>query len=115
MFDVGFWELALVGLITLLVVGPRELPTVARTLGRWIGQARRLVGRLREELEREAARAEEIRRLMDREIQVAREHERLQGALGAVPPQRAAPPQGADGAADADRGTSAEASGGERH
>ena len=111
MFDVGFWELALVGLITLLVVGPRELPTVARTLGRWIGQARRLVGRLREELEREAARAEEIRRLMDREIQVAREHERLQGAPGpgTVPPRPGAPPEGAD------RAASAEAGGGERH
>jgi len=109
-FDVGFWELAVVGLITLLVVGPRELPTVARTLGRWTGQARRFLGRLREELEREVAKAEEIRRLMDREIQVAREHERLQGAPGpdAAPPEEGAPPEG--GA----RAASAEASGGER-
>ena len=41
MFDVGFWELALVGLICLIVVGPQRLPELVRVAGFWIGKARR--------------------------------------------------------------------------
>jgi sec-independent protein translocase protein TatB len=53
MFDFSFLELLLVGLIGLIVVGPERLPTVARTLGLWIGRARAVATSVRTEFERE--------------------------------------------------------------
>lgn len=60
MFDIGFWELAVLGMIGLIVLGPERLPVVARTLGRWVGRARHYVSALTTELENEVA-AEDIR------------------------------------------------------
>jgi len=53
MFDVGFWELLLIGVVGLLVVGPERLPEFARTIGRWVGQAQRMVRTVRADIERE--------------------------------------------------------------
>ena len=53
MFEVGFSELLLVGIVALLVLGPERLPVAARTLGRGLGQARRAMQGLRTQLERE--------------------------------------------------------------
>lgn len=61
MFDVGFPELLIVAVVLLLVVGPERMPEVLRTVGRWMGSARRSFDHLRGELEREVG-ADEIRR-----------------------------------------------------
>ena len=61
MFEVGFAELFLLGVIALLVVGPDKLPGLARTVGVWVGRAQRLVGQVRADIEREV-RADELRR-----------------------------------------------------
>ncbi len=53
MFDIGFWEIALFGVVALLVLGPERLPGLARTAGLWIGKARRAVSEVRNEVERE--------------------------------------------------------------
>lgn len=53
MFDLGFWELLFVGVIALIVLGPERLPVAARTLGRWVGQARAYARSLSSELDRE--------------------------------------------------------------
>lgn len=53
MFEVGFSELLLVGIVALLVLGPERLPLAARTLGRGLGQARRAMHTLRTQVERE--------------------------------------------------------------
>ncbi len=53
MFDVGFWELLLIGVVGLLVVGPERLPEFARTIGRWVGQAQRMMRSVRADIERE--------------------------------------------------------------
>ena len=49
MFNIGFAELILVLLVAFLVVGPRDLPKVARWLGRTVKKARRLIAELRKE------------------------------------------------------------------
>jgi Tat protein translocase TatB subunit len=60
MFEIGFWELALVFALGLVVLGPEKLPKVAAQLGRYAGQARRmartLTAQIRDEIETEERR-----------------------------------------------------------
>jgi sec-independent protein translocase protein TatB len=56
MFDIGFWELSLIMLLALLVLGPERLPGVVSTLGNWAGRARFMARSLRMQVERELAR-----------------------------------------------------------
>ena len=65
MFDIGFWELALIGVVALLVVGPDRLPGLARTVGLWVGRIRRYVATVRDDIEREI-QADELRSLLDK-------------------------------------------------
>ncbi|WP_300426086.1 Sec-independent protein translocase protein TatB [uncultured Thalassolituus sp.] len=60
MFDIGFMELLVVGVLGLLVLGPERLPKAARTLGLIIGRVRRSMSNLQEDLERHA-RTEELK------------------------------------------------------
>jgi sec-independent protein translocase protein TatB len=64
MFDVGFWELCLIGVISLLVIGPERLPKVARLAGFWIGKTRTMVATVKAE-EMEEFREEEIRQALN--------------------------------------------------
>lgn len=68
MFDIGFWELAVLGVIALIVLGPERLPVVARTVGRWVSRAKGYMNAITSELEREV-KADDIRK----EVQRARE------------------------------------------
>lgn len=63
MFDVGFWELCLVGLVSLLVIGPERLPKAARIAGFWIGKTRNMVASVKAEI-RQELREEEIRQAL---------------------------------------------------
>ncbi len=54
MFDVGFWELALIFVVALVVVGPERMPGMIRTAGQWLGRMQRVARELRAEFEREA-------------------------------------------------------------
>jgi sec-independent protein translocase protein TatB len=60
-FDVGFFELLLIGTIGLLVLGPERLPRAARTVGLWMRKARGAWYAMRAEMEREFA-DEELKR-----------------------------------------------------
>jgi sec-independent protein translocase protein TatB len=65
MFDIGFSELVAVSLIALIVLGPKRLPEVARTAGRWMGQLRRFIADVKLDLDREIHSEElsELRKL----------------------------------------------------
>ena len=60
MFDIGFVELLICGVIALIVLGPERLPTAARAAGRWVGAARRMVSQFSSELDSQL-KAEELR------------------------------------------------------
>ncbi len=62
MFDVGFSELVLIGVLALIIAGPERLPGIMRTLGRFAGRARASVAAIRNELEREVDQAEKAGR-----------------------------------------------------
>lgn len=66
MFDVGFWELVVIAVVALLVVGPEKLPALARAAGHWLARGQRLARDFRHDVERELA-IDEIR-AMKREI-----------------------------------------------
>lgn len=72
MFDVGFLELLICGIIALLVLGPERLPGAARTAGRWIGRGRRLVSQYTTELDRQL-KADELREKLRQEGDVGLE------------------------------------------
>ena len=53
MFDVGFWEITIIGVIALLILGPERLPRAARTAGLWVGKARRTLADVKRDIDRE--------------------------------------------------------------
>ncbi|MCB1875247.1 MAG: twin-arginine translocase subunit TatB [Chromatiales bacterium] len=65
MFDIGFWELLLIGVVALLVVGPERLPRLARTAGFWFGRAQRFISNVKNDIDREM-RAEELKSILNK-------------------------------------------------
>ena len=59
MFDIGWGELVLIGLVALIVVGPKELPTVLRTAGQWMGRVKRMASEFQGQFQ-EALREAEV-------------------------------------------------------
>ena len=51
MFDLSLAEIAFIAVIALVVIGPKELPIVLRTIGRWIGRFKRFVNGVMQQLE----------------------------------------------------------------
>ncbi len=84
MFDIGFWELTLIAVVALLVVGPEELPTLARTTGRWINKARNFMGEMKNELESEVDRGKELKERIAEESKIAEAHRTLSETTRAV-------------------------------
>jgi sec-independent protein translocase protein TatB len=79
MFDFSFAELLVCFLVALIVLGPERLPKLARTVGRWSGQAKVYLRNLSSELDRESRlselkkQVEEAQQLLRSETQAARE------------------------------------------
>ncbi len=80
MFDIGFTELLMVGLVALIVIGPERLPTAARTVGLLFGRVKRTLGSIREEVEREIG-ADDIRLQLRNEEILANERKLLEDTL----------------------------------
>jgi sec-independent protein translocase protein TatB len=70
MFDVGFWEIFLIFILALVVIGPERLPGAARTAGLWVGKARRYIEGVKSEVEQEFDVSEFKRIVHNQEIQL---------------------------------------------
>lgn len=67
MFDIGFWEIAIISLIALIILGPERLPRAARSMGLWVGKARRMLAEVKRDIDREldAADLKKIQEIKD--------------------------------------------------
>ena len=74
MFDIGFWELTIIAIVALLVIGPERLPKVARTVGLWVGRMRGFVMSVKADVDKEL-RAEELKRIMEEQAKSTGLHE----------------------------------------
>ena len=70
MFDVGFWELTIIALVALIVIGPERLPKVARTAGLWLGRGRRFVATVKADIDKEI-KAEELKEVIEKQAALA--------------------------------------------
>lgn len=88
MFDIGFSELVLFGVIALVVLGPEKLPQAARTAGHWYAKFRRTIATLQHEIEAELDLAEtrqkmqeELAKIKQAEAEMKREMAELRGSM----------------------------------
>lgn len=88
MFDIGFSELLLFGVIALIVLGPEKLPQAARTAGQWYAKLRRTVSTLQSEIEAELDLAEtrqqmkeELAKIRQTEAEMKREMAEIRGSM----------------------------------
>lgn len=64
MFDIGFTELLMLAIIGMVVIGPERLPTAARSIGRTLGQLRRYMTTLQNQIEQEVKLDELNKKIM---------------------------------------------------
>ena len=60
MFDFGFWEIAIIGIITLIVVGPEKMPAITRKVGLYFGKLNRFFNKVKSDINEEL-RMDEIK------------------------------------------------------
>ncbi len=70
MFDIGFWEIFLIMVLALIVIGPERLPRAARAAGYWVGRARRFVEGVKSDVEQEFDVNEFKRLVHNQEVQI---------------------------------------------
>jgi sec-independent protein translocase protein TatB len=58
MFEIGWSELLLIGIVALIAIGPKELPTVLRTLGQWMSKLRRMASEFQSQFQEAMREAE---------------------------------------------------------
>ncbi|WP_201558755.1 Sec-independent protein translocase protein TatB [Psychrobacter sp. 72-O-c] len=88
MFDIGFSELLLFGVIALIVLGPEKLPQAARTAGQWYAKLRRMISTLQSDIEAELDLAEtrkqmqsELAKIRQTETDMKRELAEMRGSM----------------------------------
>jgi sec-independent protein translocase protein TatB len=70
MFDLGFSELLVIGVVALIVIGPERLPRMARTVGHLAGRLQRYVADVKADINREME-LDELRKMRDSMQQAA--------------------------------------------
>ena len=96
MFDIGWDELLLVALVALIVIRPKELPAVLRSVGNWVARARNLAGDFRshvDDMVREAG-IDDMKREFNETLAMPPEMKEVEHRLmtGDLPPTPAEPP-----------------------
>lgn len=77
MFDIGFWEILVIALVALIVVGPERLPKLIRVTGLWIGRAQASLHAIKTDISREL-RAQELKDALNKTNQTIHIDESLE-------------------------------------
>lgn len=83
MFDIGFFELILIAIVALLVIGPERLPHVARSAGLWLGKMRGFVSSVKADIDQEL-KAEELKKIMKQHAESTGVHEIIEETKSAA-------------------------------
>jgi sec-independent protein translocase protein TatB len=98
MFDIGYSELLIIAVVALIVIGPKDLPRVMRTVGNWVGKARGMARHFRSGLDtmmREAELEEMDKKWREENERIMREHPLAQPfEMTPLPPPAEPPPEG---------------------
>lgn len=78
MFDIGFWEIIVIGVVALLVVGPEKFPGLIRNIGFWVGRFRRIASTVKSELQTEINKAEQLQKLLEEQEAIVKRHETIE-------------------------------------
>lgn len=123
MFEIGWSELLILGIVTLIFVGPKELPALMRTLGRYAGAMRRQANEFKAQFEEsmreieledmrkemEAMQASVNAEIMAASDTVKESKTAIEAAVSAQGGEKKASPDALDAGADAAGGTAAAA------
>ena len=74
MFDIGFWELIVIAVVALVIVGPERFPGMLKKVGYWVGQFRRIASSVKSEIQLEVDKAEQLQNLVDEQKQILKRH-----------------------------------------
>jgi Tat protein translocase TatB subunit len=96
MFDVGFWEILLILVMALVIIGPERLPGAARKAGFFVGKARRYIEGVRSEVESELDVNEFKRMLHNQEVQINELQHQLKAGVDEVTADMPDPVSAAD-------------------
>ena len=103
MFDIGYTELLVIAIVALVVIGPKDLPRVMRTVGQWVGRARGMARHFRSGIDtmmREAELEEMEKKWREENARILAEHpfaeplvepDALQAPAELPPPDEPAP------------------------
>tara|TARA_B100001175_G_scaffold50272_1_gene39553 strand:+ start:40 stop:336 length:297 start_codon:yes stop_codon:yes gene_type:complete len=86
MFDFGFWEIAIIGVITLILVGPEKMPSLARKAGLYFGKLNRFFNKVKSDINEEI-RMDEIKEQMsmhDEKIIISEVTEDIQSSVDSL-------------------------------
>ncbi|HHJ34558.1 MAG TPA: twin-arginine translocase subunit TatB [Gammaproteobacteria bacterium] len=86
MFDIGFWEILLILVLALVVIGPERLPGAARQAGFFVGKARRYIEGVRSEVESELDVSEFKRMLHNQEVQINELQQQIKSGVDDLKP-----------------------------
>jgi len=84
MFDIGFWEILLILVLALVIIGPERLPGAARQAGYFVRKARRYIEGVRSEVESELDIGEFKRMLHNQEVQINELQRQLKSSMDNV-------------------------------
>lgn len=87
MFGIGFWEIVVIGVIALLVVGPEKFPGLVKNVAFWLGRFREMATNVKQEFKQEVDRAEQLQKLVEDQQDILRRHNLLDDSKLTVPIQ----------------------------
>ena len=114
MFDIGYMELLLIAVVALIVIGPKELPRVMRTVGQWVGRARGMARHFRSGLDtmmREAELEEMEKKWREENERILRDHPFASPLAAPLALGAPAEPPTAEGEADSPSGSAGPSTG----